>query len=151
MRQISGPSIGLLLVVGLLLVQLPAEAFTFSKKFAFELDKWYDIGASEGPATVHRLRINRLTGNIKSKIFRPGNSEYLEDVEIEIEYSNDSTRDWDLSVRIHWLDAAGTIIDGYNGKEDMDDESRHDATTIKLSTLRYGLDKARTLRVEFDF
>lgn len=151
MRQIPGRSTALLLVAGLLLVQLRAEAFTFSKKFAFELDKWYEIEANEGPATVHRLRINRLTGNVKSKIFRPGNSEFLEDVEIEIEYTNDSTRDWDLNIRIHWLDADGTIIDGYNGKEDMDDESRHDATTIKLSTLRYGLDKARTLRVELDF
>ncbi len=151
MRQISSLSIALLLVAGLLLVQLPADAGSVSKKFAFELDKWYDVGASEGPVTVHRLRVNRLTGNIKSKIFRPGNSEYLEDIEIEIEYTNDSTRDWDLRVRVHWLDAAGTIIDGYNGKEDMDDESRYDATTIKLSTLRYGLDKARTLRVELDF
>lgn len=150
MRKITGLAIAVMMA-SLLLPLDSAEAATVTKKFPFQLDKWFDVDFSEGPITIHRVRVRKMSAGFKSKVFRPGNSEYLEDIEIAIEYTNDSSKDRELGLRVRWLDAGGTVIDGYNGEEDMDEESRHDETTNKLSTLRYGLDKARTLSVELDF
>jgi hypothetical protein len=140
-----------LLVSLLVAVAAPASAGEVDKTFPFTLDQWFDLGASDGPVTLHRVRIVREGGLTKSRIMRPGNSEYLEDVQIQLEFSNDSTRDWEARFRLEWVDDAGRTIDGYNGSENLDDDSRHDQQTITLSTLRYGIDRARKLRVRIDF
>ena len=45
------------------------------------------------------------------------------------------------------LDAADVEIDGYNGKEQLGEAENHNLATVKLSTLKYGLDRAKKLRV----
>ena len=65
--------------------------------------------------------------------------------------SNDATRDWQARLDIEWLDAGGTAIDGYNDRESLDSESRHDEQTVTLSTLRYGLERAKTLKIRIEF
>ncbi len=83
----------------------------------FRLDQWIDLAASDGPVTLHRIRVARQGAGAKSKFLRPGNSEYLEDVQVQLEFSNDATRDWEARLDIEWLDADGAAIDGYNDKE----------------------------------
>lgn len=117
----------------------------------FELDRWFDVEESSGPVTVHRVRLREQDRNIKSKLFRPGNTEYLQTVVVEMEFTNDATRDIDAKVSVAWLDGSGRVIDGYNGKEEFDEEERHDVQTITLSTLKYGLDVAKKLRFEIDW
>ncbi len=148
MRQISSV---LILLVAVLLTQAPAEAATISKEFPFELGKWCDVESQDGPITIHRVRVDPRPRNIKSKVFRPSNSEFLETVQIQIEFSNAASRDIDLRVRIHWVDADGHVIDGHNGKEELGDEKSYGQTTITLSTLRYGLDQARKLVVDLAY
>lgn len=128
-----------------------AAAGEVEKSVAFELDRWIDLGASDGPLTLHRLRIARQGVGAKSKFMRPGNSEYLEDVQIQLEYSNDATRDWEARFDIEWLDAEGATIDGYHDRETLDSDSRHDEQTVTLSTLRYGVDRARKLKIRIRF
>ena len=82
---------------------------------------------------------------------RPGNDEYLADVQVQLEFTNDATRDWEASLRIEWLDAAGHVVDGYRDTEELDSDSRHDVQTVTLSTLRYGLERASKLRVRIEF
>jgi hypothetical protein len=82
---------------------------------------------------------------------RPGNSQYLADVQIQLEYTNDSTNDWEAKFDVEWLDASGVAIDGYRGQEGLDSEKRHDQQTVTLSTLKYGLEKAKKLRIRLDY
>jgi hypothetical protein len=84
-------------------------------------------------------------------MFRPGNSEYLASVEIRLEYSNSATHDWKAKFKLAWLDEGGREIDGYNGSEDLDDRESHQLVTVKLSTLQYGLERAKKLRVAIEY
>lgn len=128
-----------------------AAAGEVEKRVAFQLDQWVDLQASDGPVTLHRLRVARQSAGAKSMFVRPGNTQYLKDVQIQLEYTNDATRDWEAQLEIEWLDADGVAIDGYRDEENLDSESRHDEQTVTLSTLRYGLDRARTLRIRVVF
>lgn len=136
-------------LAGLLAAGTPAAAGGVSKTFAFELDKWYDLDdAKQGPVSFHRIQISRHEGLLtKSNLFRPGNAEYLASIEIRLEYSNSATRDWKARFHLALLDEQEREIDGYNGSEELDEGESHEMVTIKLSTLKYGLERARKLRV----
>ncbi len=127
------------------------RAESVNKTVPFELDRWYELKVEEGPVILHRMRIAGKEGLVsKSKIFRPGNSEYLETVQIQIEYSNNSSKDWKAELKIHWLDEQDRIIDGYNGSEELGEEERFQHAHVSLSTLKYGLDRAKKLRIRMD-
>ena len=134
-----------------LLLTAAAHAGTADKTVAFKLGEWIDLASTDGPVTLHRIRIVREGGFTKSKFMRPGNSEYLTDVQIQLEFTNDATRDWEAKFDIEWLDADGTTIDGYEGNEGLDSEKRHDEQTVTLSTLKYGLERARKFKIHIDF
>lgn len=151
---------------GLLAKSIPALAFvllaafaprlTFAEEvnrlFSFEPDKWYALDdAKEGPVTLHRIQVALQRGRFtKSTLFRPGNAEYLASIEIKLEYSNSATKDWKAKFRLALLDDDGLEIDGYNGKEDLNEQESHTLATIKLSTLKYALERARKLRVAIE-
>lgn len=136
----------------LLLAPPAARAGEVAKTVSFSLGTWADLAATDGPVTIHRIRLERQSGITKSKLFRPGGgSSYAADVQVQIEFTNDATHDWDAEVEVEWLDKDGVPIDGYRGTESLDSESRHDLQTITLSTLRYGLDRAKKLRVRLEF
>ncbi len=109
------------------------------------------MASTDGPVTLHRIRLVREGGITKSSFMRPGNSQYLADVQIQLEYTNDSTNDWEAKFDLEWLDSAGVAIDGYRGQEGLDSEKRHDEQTVTLSTLKYGIDRAKKLRIRIDF
>ena len=50
-----------------------------------------------------------------------------------------------------WSDGSGNVIDGYHDSENLDNDSRHDQQTVTLSTLRYGLERARKLKLRIRF
>jgi hypothetical protein len=132
-----------------LLVPRPSLGDVLTRTFPFEADKWYPLDdTKDGPVTLHRIQIAHQHGRFtKSTLFRPGNSDYLASIEIKVEYSNSATKDWKAKLRLALLDDAGVEIDGYNGSENVDEQQIHNVITIKLSTLKYGLDRARKLRV----
>lgn len=138
-------------VVSLLAGTGAASAGEVEKSVDFQLDRWVDLQATDGPVTLHRLRVARQAAGAKSKLVRPGNSQYLADVQIQLEFTNDATRDWEARLEVEWLDADGAVIDGYGDSENLDSESRHDEQTVTLSTLRYGLERARTLKIRIRF
>lgn len=117
----------------------------------FELGKWIELEHTEGPVVLHRIRVVEQTGVItKSTIFRPVGSEYLKTVQIQLEYSNSATRDWNCFMHVEWVDADDKVIDGYRDSESLDDREVHDAATVTLSTLKYGLEKAKTFKIRLD-
>ncbi|HEX4952398.1 MAG TPA: hypothetical protein VF017_03250 [Thermoanaerobaculia bacterium] len=130
---------------------LPLHAGTVDKTVNFALDQWIELNATDGPVTLHRLMIAKQGGITKSKLLRPSNSEYLTDVQIVLEFSNDASKDWEAALEIEWVDANGQAIDGYNDTESLDSESHQDDTTVTLSTLKYGLERAKKLKVKIDF
>lgn len=136
------------LLIGLSAV--PAGALEISKEFPFRLGEWFELEAKEGPVTLHRIRLEVQSGNMKSKFLRPGNSEFSETIQIQIEYTNTSERDYDADIDVYWVDAQGKEIDGYRDEEGID-EDEHDKMTMTLSTLKYGLEQAKTLKVGIDF
>ena len=131
---------------------LPVAAFagTAEKTVPFAFDQWVELASTDGPVTLHRLRIVREGGITKSSFMRPGNNQYLADVQIQLEFTNDSTNDWEAQFEIEWVDGDGKVIDGYKGKEGLDSEQRHEQQTVTLSTLKYGLDKAKKLKIRID-
>ena len=142
----------LLGLVATLSVCLPVASFagTAEKTVAFALDQWVELASTDGPVTLHRVRLVREGGVTKSSFMRPGNNQYLADVQIQLEYTNDSTNDWEAQFSVEWVDAEGKVIDGYKGKEGLDSEQRHEQQTVTLSTLKYGLDKAKKLKIRID-
>lgn len=140
-----------LVAAAFVLAAAPSQAAEVDKTFPFELDRWYDLDVEDGPITLHRIRVTRVRDNVKAMISRPGNAEYLETVRIEIEYSHTGKGDREADLKIHWLDADGTIIDGYDDDEDIDEESARDEITATWATLKYGLDVAKKLDVQIRF
>ncbi len=142
-----------LLLTITMLVPTLAGAEVIEKKFPFELDEWFDINFEDGPITIHRVRVEAVDGNFKSRVFRPGlkNDEMVRDVQIQVEYSNDASKDIEAELEIFWLDSQGRKIDGYHGEEDMDEEERREEMTALRSTLVYGLDVAKTLSVKISY
>jgi hypothetical protein len=151
MRQL--PKFSLALAVAFAagaLLPAPVSAGTVEKSAPFALDQWVDLASTDGPVTLHRVRIVRQGGVTKSSFMRPGNSKFLEDVQIQLEFTNDSSNDWEARISVEWLDGDGQTIDGYDGKEGLDSEQRHDQQTVTLSTLKYGVDKAKKLKIRID-
>lgn len=131
---------------------LPVAAFagTVEKSVPFALDQWIELASTDGPVTLHRVRLVRQGGVTKSSFMRPGNNKYLADVQIQLEFTNDSTNDWEAQFAIEWVDGDGKVIDGYEGDEGLESEQRHEQQTVTLSTLKYGLDKAKKLKIRID-
>lgn len=139
-------------LVAALVFSAPALAGEAHKEIKLEFDRWIDLKVTDGPVTLHRFRLVRgVAGSIKSKIARPTNSRYLEDVRLEVEYSNDASRDWELTVRGEWSDAQGVTVDGIDQSESLDDGKRFESVTITFPTLRYGLERASKLKLDLFF
>jgi len=150
MRHIPIVRLGLVALALTSLLPTPGEGATFQRTVPFALDQWVDIGWRDGPVTIHRLRVEQKGRSFKSVVTRPGNSEFLQDVQIQIEFSNSSTADWEVKTNIVWLDANSQVIDGYQGGEGLGDGDSHELATMLFSTLKYGLKQARTLRIELE-
>lgn len=129
------------------LLAAPSFAGTAEKTVAWKLGEWIELASTDGPVTLHRIRLVREGGLTKSSFMRPGNSQYLVDVQIQLEFTNDSTNDWEAKFALEWMDGDGRVIDGYQGNEGLDSEKRHEVQTVTLSTLKYGLDKAKKLKI----
>jgi hypothetical protein len=129
------------------------QAGEVDTSFPFELDRWYDLDVTDGPVTLHRIRVvEKTTGITKSSIFRAGGSSpYATTAVIELEYSNESSRDWEAKVLAHWVDDQGREIDGYDGEETLGEDERNEDTTMTISTIKYGLEMARQFEVKISF
>jgi len=127
----------------------PASAQTsVDKTVPFELDKWYELNVKDGPITLHRLRLERQGGGgLKARVTHGADEGYTAQVKAELEYSNASSTDWRATFRISWVDDAGEAIDGYNGSHQLDEKKDFARTGGTVTTLKYGIAKARHLRV----
>jgi len=135
------------LVLGLL-APVPGHAASVKKSVALEFDKWYDVDLQDGPVTLHRIRFERKHESMRAKLIRPGNTEPMQDVQVQFEFSNHDKEDWKALIRFSWMDADGKTIDSYSSEENLDDSSDHKGQTITVPTLAYGLDRAKTLAYE---
>ncbi len=122
------------------------------KTFDFVVDAWHEIEETDGPVALHRIRIDRKEGRLtKSTLARPYNQSYLEPVRFQLEYSNGSTEKWRARVTVRWRDEEGRIIDGFSANEVMGKKSAHKVAQASVATLKYGLERAKTLEVEVRF
>ena len=126
----------------------PASAQTsVDKTLPFELDKWYELNVKEGPITLHRIRLERAAGGgLKSRV-TGGEDEYRAPLKVELEYTNAASSDWRVVFHISWLDESGEAIDGYNGSHQLSEKKDFERTGGSVMTLRYGLARAKKLRV----
>ncbi len=142
----------LALAAGVLLAPATAAAGTVSKESPFALDEWIPLEVTDGAVTLHRIRISRDLGRVtKSRLMRPGSSESLVSVQIQLDYTNTSRKDWDAHLTITLEDAEGREVDTYSGKEALSDRSNSDLAVVRLATLKYALDMSKTLRLKIDF
>lgn len=142
---LSGLGMALLLVLA-----APVAADTIEREFPFEVDTWFDLDYDQGNISVKRVQVKTVGGNFKSRVFRPGKTEFVTDVQVQVEYSNRGNHDVEADLDIVWVDSQGREIDGYRGEEDMD-EGENDEMTAAISTSRYGLEVAKKLIVKIDF
>jgi hypothetical protein len=126
----------------------PASAQTsVDKTVPFELDKWYELNVKEGPITLHRIRLERTGGGgLKARV-TGGEDEYRVPVKVELEYTNVASSDWRVVFRISWVDDGGEAIDGYNGSHQLSEKKDFERTGGTVTTLRYGIGRARKLRL----
>jgi hypothetical protein len=86
------------ILAGLLLVAVGtgvASGEEIAKSYEFAIDEWFEIEASDGPVTLHRIRIDRKEARLnKSVLARPYNQQYLEPIRFQLEYSNGSSEKW---------------------------------------------------------
>lgn len=152
MRNLRRPLLCLALLclalAGLAAMSLPAMAGELTKSYEFKLDEWFELKATDGPATLHRFRVEQAGSGGVNKFTRAGSSDYSTSLEIQIEYTNDATNDWKAQVVVEWLDAQGNVIDGYRGSENMDEGDRHELMKHTVTTLKYGVERAKKLRLE---
>lgn len=136
------------LILGVAVVPGAANALEVVKTFDFSLDEWQELESTEDAVTLHRIRLVRNQGRLTKAAFqRPYNQEYLEALQIELDYTNGGSKDKEVRVEVEWLDAEGEVIDGFGANEDLDKKSARKTTSTSLSTARYGLGKAETLKV----
>ncbi len=151
MKRMIIVAVGLALAVGLG-ATTAAEAATVAKSYDFALDSWNEIGASDGPVTLHRIRLDLIEGRLtKSAMARPHNQQYLETARVQLEYTNESSAKWKARIDVRWLDGEGRVIDGLGANETLDRRSAKKVTGVSVSTLKYGLDRAKTLEVEIHY
>jgi hypothetical protein len=126
----------------------PASAQTsVDKTVPFELDKWYELNMKEGPITLHRIRLERTGGGgLKARV-TGAEDEYRVPVKVELEYSNVASSDWRVVFRVSWVDDGGEAIDGYNGSHQLSEKKDFERTGGTVTTLRYGIGRARKLRL----
>lgn len=140
------------IALALLLGAGAVDAAVVSKKYDFALDSWHDMDAADGPVTLHRMRLDVKEGRLtKSTLTRVYNSEYLETVRIQLEYTNESSGKWNARVTVRWRDAEGRVIDGFSANESLEKKSARKIAQVSLSTLKYGLARAKTLEVEIHY
>jgi len=130
------------------LLAVPASAQTsVDKTVPFELDRWYELNVKEGPITLHRIRLERQGGGgLKARV-TGADDEFRTPVKVELEYTNVASSDWRAVFRVTWTDEAGETIDGYNGSHQLSEKKDFERTGGTVSTLRYGIAKAKKLRL----
>lgn len=128
------------------------EAAEVVKTYDFAIDEWQEIGEVDGPVTLHRIRIDRKEDRLnKASLARPNNLGYLEPVRFQLEYTNGASQKWRARVEVRWMDEDGMIIDGFSANETLDKKSAQKITQASISTLKYGIKKAKTLEVKIRF
>ncbi len=147
--RLSAPVVVLALAAAALFAA-PAQAQTsVTRSFPFELGRWYELDVKEGPITLHRIRLDRQApGSLKSHV--RGANEYDTDVKVELEYSNQASSDWEVAFRVTWMDDSGEPIDGYTGSHGLDEKKAFERTGGSVTTLKYGLVRAKKLKVVLD-
>ncbi len=136
----------------LLLAATPAMAGQVAETFDFALDEWMDLDATDGPITLYRVRLDKVEGRLtKATVARPYNPEFVETVRLQLEYTNESSSKWNARLTARWLDEDGDPIDGISANEKLDKKSARKITQVSLVTLKYGLERARTLEVEIHY
>jgi hypothetical protein len=145
-----------LVAAAVLATTSPAHAGSVTKTVPFELEKWWQLDSSDGPLTLHRIQIDKMSGPFdKSALFRPGNSQYPETVQIKLEYTNESKKGWDAHLTLVWKGDKGEIIDGYSDDESLDNYERNEflstTTNVRSKQLfsRVDADRRRDYRVRY--
>lgn len=134
-------------VLAATVLAVPASAQTsVDRTVPFELEKWFELNVKEGPITLHRIRLERVGGGLKARV-TGGEDEYRAAVKVELEYSNAASSDWRGVFRVSWVDESGETIDGYNGSHELEEKKDFMRTGGTVTTLRYGLARARKLRL----
>jgi hypothetical protein len=145
-------TIGSLIVLTTLLTPLAAVAGEVTKTYEFALHEWHGIDATDGPVTLHRIQLDTREGRFtKSTISRPYNQEFLETVQVQLEYTNESSGPWKARIGVRWLDEEKRVIDVISANEKLDKKAARQVTKLSLSTLKYGLERAETLEVTIHF
>lgn len=133
-------------VVALAALAVPAEAQTsVNRTVDFEFDRWYDLNVKEGPVTLHRLRLEREGSGLRDKI--AGGGEFKVGVKVQLEYSNEASRDWDASFHVVWMDDSGEPIDGYTSTEELEENKKFERAGGSVTTVKYGLARAKKLKI----
>lgn len=152
MRRAPVAVLGLALAASVL-AALPAHAAVVQKEVPFVLDEWITLEVTDGPVTLHRVKLASDAGPMsRPGLARPGESHsFLRPVQVVLEYTNAGKDDWEAQLRLVWVDAAGVEMDGFITKENLDHEEAKEKAKSSLATLRYAIDHAKTLNLRIEF
>lgn len=134
----------------LALLLTPTAQADINETLSFEIGEWVEFEAKDGPLTIHRVRVVEGGGGFAAKLQR-GDSDFHTSLQLQIEFSNFGDEDRLAYYEVVWVDGRGEVIDGFVGKKNLDEGEAHERVTANTSALKYGLDKARKLKIKIEF
>ena len=139
----------LLTATGILGSASRTEATVIRQSCDFRLETWCDIDQTDGPVTLHRFRVTTTDIGIRSiSATNVLNDEYLQRIGVQVEFTNEGDKKYKSFVKVRWLDAEETAIDGFGDEEGLEGHKARGMIRRSIPALKYGLQKAKTIEIE---
>jgi hypothetical protein len=116
---------------------------------AFELEKWIDVNKTDGPITIHRIRVSEDQAGIRSKSAEMAlNRAYVQRIAVQIEYTNESSRRYKSHIAVNMADANGEAVDGFSDDEGLEPNKSRGLVTRSFPASKYGLQRVTRIDLE---
>ena len=144
----------LVTATGVLLFHLGAvalQAEVISAAFDFELERWMDIEQTDGPVTIHRVRVTTQRTGFRSWGAETAlNRDYMQRLGVQLEFTNESTRKYKSYIEVRLLDANGEAVDGFGDEEGLDANRARNIVERSFPASKYGLKRVERLEIEIE-
>jgi hypothetical protein len=114
-----------------------------------ELEKWLDVNKTDGPITIHRLRISTQQTGFRSWGTESYlNRDYLQRLGVQLEYTNDGVRRYKSYITVRLVDGSGEAIDGFGDEEGLESHRARGLVERSFPASKYGLKRMKRLELE---
>jgi hypothetical protein len=115
----------------------------------FELERWMDVGQTDGGVTIHRLRVTTQRTGFRSWGAETAlNRDYMQRLGVQVEFTNEGSRKVKSYITVRLLDASGEAVDGFGDEEGLDANRARGVVERSFPASKYGLKRVERLELE---